>query len=106
MKSEQAQSILTSSASNNALVLFHCMYSRERGPTCARIAQSFQPELRVAILRGGFQQAMATHWVDSAPPSALLEGVRRERWVQGPGKQGLIWGPDADPLAFAAMTAT
>ncbi len=82
-------------------LIFHCMYSRERGPTCARIAAASHPEASIALLRGGFQQVMAQLWNDSAPQSALIEGVRRDRWVEGPGRVGLVWGPDAEPLRYA-----
>ena len=97
---ESVREVLDAAAARSARIIVHCMYSRERAPMCARIAAAWRPALPIAVLRGGFQAAMAQLWDDAAPP-ALLSSVRRERWVAGPSRQGLTWAPDVDPLLFA-----
>ena len=85
-------------------LVFHCMYSRERGPRAARVAaRAIGDASRVLVLRGGFQQCMAKLWCDvdecaerarrGAEENALFEGVQRERWVPN-GRQGLVWRGD------------
>ena len=87
-------------------LVFHCMYSRERGPRAARVAaRAVGGASRVLVLRGGFQQCMAKLWRDvgeraesatgGAEENVLFEGVRRERWVPN-GRQGLVWRGDLD----------
>ena len=47
-----------------------------------------------------FQQVLTEKW-DTEQSSGLLDGVRIERWVAN--EQGLVWGPDADPLQFLGL---
>lgn len=92
---ELAIKLLDSAANQSALLVFHCMYSRERAPTCARVAAAWRPDVRVSLLHGGFQAMMATLWDDVSPPTCL-EGVKRDQWVDGPGRQGLTWRSDIE----------
>lgn len=83
-------------------LVFHCMYSRERGPRSAQhAAVALGGRKRVSVLRGGFQQCMARLWhgtgCDEADGNAVLAGVKPERWVVH-GQQGLVWLPDLDPF--------
>lgn len=80
-------------------LVFHCMYSRERGPRSALATTKARPELSVAVLRGGFQQCMTKLYPEAKDD--LLVGIKPDRWVDY-GRQGLIWLPDADPADIAA----
>mgnify|MGYP002631352688 CR=1 FL=1 len=87
--------------------IFHCMYSKERGPQCARAAAGMAgPGVHISVLRGGFQRCMAELWPSSkhlvtAHPQ-LFDSVHIERWVEH-GRQGLVWRADLDPIG--EMTA-
>jgi rhodanese-related sulfurtransferase len=85
------------------LLIFHCMYSRERAPRAAQNAADADPCVRVAVLRGGFQQMMAQLWVGGGASdgggSGLLVDVVPERWLPN-GRQGLVYAPD---LAMSLM---
>ena len=95
---DSARSLVESVADGSKRLIFHCMYSSQRGPRAARAALEFNPDLRVAVLRGGFQKALTLMWEqDTQPP--MLEGVRRNRWAHDP-REGLVWGPEYDPMKY------
>ncbi|CAK0847733.1 unnamed protein product [Prorocentrum cordatum] len=65
---ESAREVAELAAGSGALCVFHCMYSRERGPRAAQVALELRPTLRAAVLRGGFQRALTQLW-DGYPGS-------------------------------------
>jgi hypothetical protein len=79
------------------LVVFHCMYSKERGPRAAKLARAFLAEtfpgesVSVRILSGGFHKWLGLF---NGKPSAaaLLDGVVLSRWTPTP--EGLVWEDD------------
>jgi rhodanese-related sulfurtransferase len=101
---DDARALLQRASEAGAHVIFFCMYSRERGPACARIAAARHPELRVFLVRGGFQQLMTQLWASDGEHAAelrtLFENVKPERWVRH-GRQGLVWSSDLWPLALS-----
>ena len=101
---DEPRRLITQALSSSAKLIFHCMYSRERGPRAARKALDCAASLQVAILRGGFQQAL-TQLSDPARPSPLLKGVRADRWVSS-GRHGLVWAADLHPLHPSAPSAS
>ena len=91
--SDSASAMLNRAVAEDKMLVFHCMYSRERAPACAKIAAAAQPQLQVAVLRGGFQQLMVDMFKDERLRT-LFENLKPERWVDG-GRQGPVWAPDA-----------
>ena len=84
-------------------LIFHCMYSKERGPAAARTAMAMlaaqsvgQREgggLEVALLEGGFQQCMAQLWGDGdgggrAGGQAGVDGVAMQHSSKMYGRSG------------------
>ena len=59
-----AQQLISEASANGTKLIFHCMYSKERGPRAARAAVKACPKLQVAVLRGGFRQCMSQLWSD------------------------------------------
>mmetsp|Transcript_36690 Transcript_36690/g.50098 ORF Transcript_36690/g.50098 Transcript_36690/m.50098 type:complete len:198 (+) Transcript_36690:46-639(+) len=81
-------------------LIFHCMYSRERGPRAAEKARVVLGDAaEVSLLRGGFQQCMAQLWPADGD---VLASVREERW-RPHGRQGLVWIPDIEADAWARL---
>jgi rhodanese-related sulfurtransferase len=99
-----AKDLLTAAAAEDKLVLFHCMYSKERAPRVAQEAAEAEPEARIAVLRGGFQRLMAQFWrgSDDAEESLLFKSVQCDQWVPN-GRQGLVWKPDMEPLHMSSQ---
>lgn len=57
-------------------VVFHCMYSQQRGPRCARaFAQVASPETQVFVLVGGFRTMAAQPQCKD-----VLEGFQEMKW--------------------------
>ena len=52
---DDAMSELADLAHGKDAIVFHCMYSQQRGPTCARMFAAKYPEVTVKVLRGGYQ---------------------------------------------------
>lgn len=72
-------------------LIFHCMYSKERGPRAAEKAILMLGEsAKISLLEGGFQQCMTQLWPQA---DKLLESVCPEQWISN-GKQGLVWKQD------------
>jgi rhodanese-related sulfurtransferase len=99
-----AKDLLTTAAAEDKVVLFHCMYSKERAPRVAQDAAEAEPNARIAVLRGGFQRLMAQFWRDGegepggdTTTGLLFESVSCDQWVPN-GRQGLVWKPDLEPL--------
>merc|ERR1719510_1950866 len=100
MLSDAASTILVAAVENGTHLVFHCMYSRERGPRAAQAAKEAHPGLRVSILRGGFQQCVAQLLDGDTDARGVFESLRLERWTKH-SSQGLVWWPDVDPVRFA-----
>lgn len=105
-----AKELLAAAVAENNLVVFYCMYSKERAPRAAQAAAEVEPSATIAVLRGGFQRLMAQLWHDAnhvegeersrnggKSVGPLFESVRCDHWVPN-GRQGLVWKPDLDSL--------
>ena len=53
---EKALDTLGKSLADYQTVVFHCSFSKQRGPTCAKLVESFYPlhQFDIYVLRGGF----------------------------------------------------
>lgn len=68
-------------------VIFHCMYSEQRGPHCANTFLNRRKELFPSaepnsyVLLGGFQKWLQTYYDDEAAMKSVVEDFDADSWV-------------------------